>query len=325
MKRRTFQAALAAAGGAGLVYAAYRKDLEAAAKRTRIAHTRLELWEGPIEFAESGDGPAALVIHGAGGGFDQGLHAGRELVGDAYRVVAPSRFGYLGSPIPEDASPAAQADAYARLLDALQLERVPVIAMSAGAPSAMQFALRHPQRCSGLVLIVPLTYPTKLAEAPSSPHASAALNILLASDFAFWLATKLAHRLMVEKVLGTPYGEYQRATKADRKRLDEFLGNILPVSRRAAGLRNENAVGSSLTERYPLEEITAPTLVISAADCLYGTFDGSVYTAEHVAAGTLVAFTSGGHMLVGHLDAVQARIGAFLRQVVDAPVFIEVG
>jgi hypothetical protein len=44
-----------------------------------------------------------------------------------------SRFGYLRTPLPKDAAPAAQADAHACLLDALHLSRVPILGISAGA------------------------------------------------------------------------------------------------------------------------------------------------------------------------------------------------
>ena len=71
--------------------------------------------------------PLILVIHGAGGGFDQGLEFARPLVDAGFQVIAPSRFGYLRTPLPQDASPMAQADAHASLLDALQLEKVAVV------------------------------------------------------------------------------------------------------------------------------------------------------------------------------------------------------
>ncbi|MFX8418052.1 hypothetical protein ABTL59_19245, partial [Acinetobacter baumannii] len=73
---------------------------------------------GPVEYAEKGphDGAALLSIHGAGGGWDQGLANIAGLVSNAYRVIAPSRFGYLGTPVPTDTSPARQADAHAALL-----------------------------------------------------------------------------------------------------------------------------------------------------------------------------------------------------------------
>jgi pimeloyl-ACP methyl ester carboxylesterase len=47
-------------------------------------------------------------------------------------VIAPSRFGYLGSSLPAGATPADQADAYAVLLDALGIERTAVVGCSTG-------------------------------------------------------------------------------------------------------------------------------------------------------------------------------------------------
>ena len=59
-----------------------------------------------------------------------------------YRVSAAPR-----TAMPVDASPAAQADAHLALMDALGIDRAVVLGVSAGAPSAMQLALRHPDRC----------------------------------------------------------------------------------------------------------------------------------------------------------------------------------
>jgi 2-hydroxy-6-oxonona-2,4-dienedioate hydrolase len=39
-------------------------------------------------------------------------------VGDGYRIIAPSKFGYLRSPLPADGSHVAQAETLAALLDA---------------------------------------------------------------------------------------------------------------------------------------------------------------------------------------------------------------
>jgi CubicO group peptidase (beta-lactamase class C family) len=54
-------------------------------------------------------------------------------VGEGFRIIAPSRIGYLRIPLPQDASPAAQADAYACLLDALNISKVAVVGVSAEA------------------------------------------------------------------------------------------------------------------------------------------------------------------------------------------------
>jgi hypothetical protein len=47
---------------------------------------------GPIEYADRGDGLPHLSIHGAGGGWDQGLANGADLVEEGFRVIALSRF-----------------------------------------------------------------------------------------------------------------------------------------------------------------------------------------------------------------------------------------
>ena len=83
------------------------------------------------------------------------------------------------------------------------------------------------------------------------------------------------------------------------------------MSRRRVGLLNDAAVVSSLP-RYELEKITAPTLAISAADDLYGTYPGARYTAEHVPGARFIGYPSGGHMLVGHDAETSAQIAAFL-------------
>ena len=69
---------------------------------------------GTIEYTISGEGQPLLIIHGAGGGFNQGEVFGK-LLGDGLKIIAVSRFGYLGSPMPESASVALQADMYAEL------------------------------------------------------------------------------------------------------------------------------------------------------------------------------------------------------------------
>lgn len=311
-------AGVLATGAAALAYTTYRKDIEAAKERIDADKQLIDSAHGPIEFAESGDGPAVLLIHGAGGGFDQGLDLGRAFLGDQYRVIAPSRFGYLGTPLPADASAEAQADAHLRLLDALQLDRVPVIGVSAGGPSAMQFCLRHPERCSALVLIVPLAYaPQREAGRAPSPFFKAVLNTIAASDFLFWTATRVARMALLQTILGTPVDAYRNATPEECQFVHQMLYGILPISRRVAGIRNDSLVSSSLT-RYPLENMRVPTLAISAADDLYGTYEGGLYTAEKIHNGRFVGFGTGGHLLLGHQREVRSQITSFLEERLEA-------
>ena len=296
-------------------YSAYRRDLQEAEKRvasgSQIAETRC----GPIEYASIGQGLPLLTVHGAGGGFDQGVALVSKLISEGgFRGIFPSRFGYLRTPLPGDATAEAQADAHACLLDALGIDRASVLGVSAGGPSALQFALRHPQRCSALILLVPATFaPGEGGQRRNARPQTQILNTLMQSDFAFWLAIHLARQKMIENILGIPIAVAERASAAERQEIDTTLMSVLPVSRRWAGLLNDAAVVSTLT-RLPLEQIKVPTLLISAEDDLYGTYRGAQYTASQIPGARFIGYREGGHLLVGHNDEAVKEIAAFVKK-----------
>lgn len=298
-----------------LVFADYRSDLRRARERisgdSRIADTPC----GPIEYQVAGDGPPVLIVHGAGGGFDQGMAFGADLQRQGFRVVAMSRFGYLRTPLPADAGAAAQADAHACLLDALRIPRAAIVGISAGAPSSIQFALRHPQRTSALVLLVPATYAPRPGNAPplKTPDGTQFLfDTALRSDFLMWAASKTARRTLTRAILATPPEVIAGADAEEQARAAQVLDHILPVSPRREGLLNDAAV-TSRVPRYALERVAAPTLAISTADDLFGTFDGARYSAAQIPGARFVGFRSGGHLWIGHHRQVVAEITEFLR------------
>jgi pimeloyl-ACP methyl ester carboxylesterase len=293
----------------------YQRDIQQARHRVSSGSQIAETACGPIEYAVTGDGPLVLVVHGAGGGFDQGLDFGASLVERGFRVIAMSRFGYLRTPLPADASPAAQADAHACLLDALGIKRVAVAGASAGAPSSMQFALRHPRRITALVLLVPAIYVPRPGGAPpvTTPRGTEFLiDMGLRSDFLFWAASRLARRAVIRAILATPPAVVDNASPEEQARVQQVLDHILPITQRRLGLLNEAAVIPSL-QRYELERINVPTLTISFADDLYGTYDGARYTAEQIRGARFVGYPSGGHLWVGHQQDVSDEIVRFLK------------
>jgi pimeloyl-ACP methyl ester carboxylesterase len=299
----------------GLTYTSYQRDITEERERVSTGSQIVQTPCGPIECAVAGDGPPVLVVHGAGGGYDQGLDFGEPLARSGFRIIAMSRFGYLRTPLPADASPAAQADAHACLLDALKIRRAAIIGASAGAPSSMQFALRHPNRCSALVLVVPAAYVPRTGGAPSmkTPAWTQFLfDTALRSDFLFWVAPRVSRPTVIRAILATPPDVVENASVAEQARVEEMLEHILPVTPRRLGLLNDGAVTSSL-QRYELERIAAPTLVISSADDLFGTFDGARYTAERIPGARFVGYPSGGHLWVGHQEEVMVEIMSFLK------------
>jgi pimeloyl-ACP methyl ester carboxylesterase len=290
----------------------WRFDNDLAKARVRAAHGSVLVQTrcGPIEYQEAGTGAPLLVVHGAGGGHDQGMALAGSLAQQGVRVIAMSRFGYLRTPMPPDASPAAQADAHACLLDALGIRQARVLGASAGAPSAMQLAIRHPERVSALILMVPLAYkPVAVADSAPAPSALAGkvLDALVGSDFLFWAMRHMAPDQLIRRVLGTPPELVAAASPAEQQRVNAMLDIILPVSDRAAGLRNESKIGRNL-QPYPLEAIRAPTLIISARDDGYGTYASAQYTASRIAGARFIGYDQGGHLLVGHDEETQQQI-----------------
>ncbi len=307
---------LVGVGAAVLTYRAFRRELDRAERRVSTKSRILNTSHGPIEFSSVGNGFPLLIIHGAGGGFDQlrGLESDAHLSELGFRLIFVSRFGYLRTPLPTDASTRAQADVYAALLDTLGITQVGVIAVSAGAPSGLQFCASYPEKCAAVVLLVPAAFvPGQSATAPNAPpRAELFLNTLLKSDFAFWLAAKVARRSMIESILATPIEVAERASAAERERLDHVLMDILPVSRRRAGLLNDAAVVKQL-EPADLSRIKVPTLLVSAEDDLYGTFRSARHLAKEIPGARLVLYPDGGHLWVGHEVEFERELQAFLR------------
>lgn len=288
----------------------FDSDITAAHARAATGGLIVATRCGLIEYQEAGAGMPLLMVHGSGGGHDQGMAFAGALAERGIRVIAMSRFGYLQTPMPATASAAVQADAHVCLLDALGIHQAAILGGSAGAPSALQMAIDHPERVIALVLLVPLVYkpPTVTdSAAPLPPWVEKVMMRMLGSDFIFWVALHVARDRVIKVVLATPPELLATASAQERARVNAMLNNILPVSARAAGLRSDTLSSKSL-QPSPLELIRAPTLIISTRDDGYGTYASAQYTAGQIAGAKFLGFETGGHVWVGHDDEVQAEI-----------------
>jgi len=305
-------AAVVAAGG--VTWRAFSTEITRARSRVASNSTFFQSRFGPMEYATEGDGPPCLMIHGTGGGFDQGLAFAAPLVDAGWRVIAPSRFGYLRSAFPEDPSSENQADAFVDLMDDLGIARAPVIGGSAGALSAMQFAIRHPDRCSALVAIVPAAYaPDDPPARPPNALARAIIEHGLRSDFLFWFGLVAAEDAMIGALLATDPALVHAADPKEQARVRSILRDIQPVSLRAEGLLNDGALTGN-PKPMELERIVAPTLVASLEDDRFETAAAARHIANSVSGTELVIYPSGGHVWVGRNDDLFVRIDGFLRK-----------
>lgn len=300
---------LGAAVGLSWIYRSFRRDLRAARERMAAGRRVVETDQGVLEYGIAGDGPPVLVIHGAGGGYDQGLLLGEFILGDEFTTIAPSRFGYLGTPIPEDASLAAQADAFASLLDELGIDRVVLVPISAGGPPGLEFALRYPERTSALIM----TSAISLAGDPEvdDERRTEIINRIVGSDLVYWLAIHAARRPLLD-LLGVSPQVQARLTPAEMESADLILEEMLPMSARMPGILLDQS--RVLPPDYPIDQIEAPTLVIHARDDALVDFANGKHTAETIPGAEFIVLEDGGHFLLGHFDQLRQRVEAFLER-----------
>jgi pimeloyl-ACP methyl ester carboxylesterase len=277
-----------------VTYPRFREDVQLNRERllsgSDIVTTEEEFGDIEIEYAVQGRGLPVLLVHGAGGGYDQGLFLGGNYVGDGHRFIAPSRFGYVRSSIPENGSPAAQADAYAALLDSLGVERVAVVAISDGGPSALQFALRHPERCAALVMISAKSQ----SAPPDTPLQELVFESIFRSDYLFWLITEYARPFMLT-MFGVS-GEVQERIPAHARQLaSDLVDGMNPISLRKDGIYHDRDTLAVLSKDvFRLEQITVPTLVVHAVDDGLQPYSHAENTATKVPDAEFLSYEQGG-------------------------------
>lgn len=302
-------ATIAAALGAG-VYLRYRSYMRSLEQTLRAGSQVAQTAHGPIEYASVGEGPAMLILHGIAGGYDQGLLVTRLERENPFRLISVSRPGYLRTPLSTGATPEEQADTYVELLDMLGIDRVAVVGISAGGPSALQFALHHPHRCWALVSVSAVSGRISSQLTPSESLVGAMLD----SDFTLWLLSTAARGMLFS--LSGVNRQLQQELKRDPVRLEVIMSILqpLPISQRKAGFDNDLKQFEDLPT-YELAHITAPTMV------LHGTADSVVplshgeFVARTVPHAELVTIEGGGHLcVVTHKEEALSAVLGFLKR-----------
>ncbi len=298
--------------GAAWTAGAYRAAMAHTDARLARRSSIIDTSAGMLEYAIAGHGPPVMMIHGTGGGFDQGLLFAHPLRERGFQIVAPSRFGYLRSAYPHDASPARQADVLVELLDHLGIDRLPVIGGSAGALTAAEFAVRHPGRCSHLVLLVPAANLTDRDPVEFTALQRIAVDTVLGSDPAFWALSALMPGRMIRPLLATDPALLARVSADEKRRAGLILDGLMPIGRKIDGLRPDGfQAGTPSSTSF--EDITAPTLILSCEDDLFGTAATARLLATRIPDAQLTIWPEGGHIWLGH-DADMARaVSTFLR------------
>jgi pimeloyl-ACP methyl ester carboxylesterase len=291
----------------GYVYWQYRADMSLAYQRVSSGGQIIETACGPIQYSEFGDGPPVLIVHGAGGGYDQGEYFAK-IIGGNYRWIAPSRFGFLGSPVPDGADSALQADAYACLLDSLGIDRVGVVGVSMGGPSSLLFARKYPDRTTSLVLISAASHAI-----PPRPAIIATVFEIFLNDFVYWSMVKLSPSGLLV-ALGVPMEVQEQLSPAEVAELHTFLESIAPMGARRDGQLLEQHMSEYDSDQ--IREIQAPTLVMHAPDDMLIDIEQGEFTASKIPEAQFITMEQGGHLaLMFNMNAgAREQLRKFLEQ-----------
>lgn len=300
--------------GLTLVVVRYRRDICAA--RERLDHLNSQVIEtefGPIEYLRMGEGYPVLVVHGALGGFDQGLWLaqGMGLNTPGLQAISISRFGHLRSPVPANADLDLQADAFACLLDALEIRQAAVFAASGGSTSAIRFVARYPERVSALILVCPDAPPGM----PLPPRL--VFDTLLRSDFLYWVLVTFFPKIVQDATDMVPKGYL--LTPEHEAMIKTILRGNLPMSTRIDGFIFETYTtlaefqdSISATSPYPMSKIETPVLVIDALDDPITIIENVRALAEQMPNARIFTVPDGGHFFFGHREEVREEISQFL-------------
>jgi pimeloyl-ACP methyl ester carboxylesterase len=191
--------------------------------------------------------------------------------------------------MPPNATPAAQADAFAALLDALEIGEIDVVGLSAGATSALQLALRHPEKVKHLAVLV--------GNLPGSPTAivQPAWTRRVNRQFVMWALRTFAPSTMARLVAAVPRGFVM--SDDDVRYVDEFMDSLFPMS--PEGFNFDLFVSNADVNSYNLEAIRVPTLIVHTKDDQLASHEASRRAAERIPGARFISLESGGHFMLG--------------------------
>lgn len=265
---------------------------------------------GDVEYVSWGAGPAVLVVHGAGGGFDQGRLLAETLGGAGFRWIAVSRFGYLGSDLPEDPSVPAQARAFEGLLDQLEIDTVHILAMSGGVPPALKFAELFPSRTGRMVLLSSAPFTPFGPDVDERPMPTWMYSALLGNDVVYWILKGVA-RDTIEAAFDARDDLRTGRIPEEEAFVSDLVDMFLPAAKRVQGVVNEAAAIDPSLE-YHLEEIGSPVLIVHAVDDRLNPFEIGETLAARISGADFLPFETGGHLLLGHHAELRGHISRYL-------------
>lgn len=274
-----------------------RCSIEITASQERLIdynHKSVQLSYGDMTYLDIGEGVAILSIHGIFGGYDQAYETCKDICSD-FRIIAPSRFGYLGSDILNTGTPADQGKAFKELLQKLNIETVYVLATSAGGTVGIRFALDYPELVKGLILYCSAM---PYSEKPKSYIEFAGPPTFMVNDYFMFAISPF-----FEVIMGME---------------PQTIYSMMPIKNRQKGVYLDSVLINPDMARnfddYKIEDIKIPTLVFQAKDDKLVNYKDTENVISRFTNHKIVLFETGGHLMRGHSDEIRNAVLSFINE-----------
>lgn len=264
----------------------------------------VETGRGKVEYSiNDGDMPVVMSVHGGMGGFDQARILVDFLGEKNWRLLCPSRPGYLGTPIESGRTMEEQADLLAALLDTLKIDKVAVICASAGGPPGYFFAIRHPDRIKALV---PIDAVSGFYDMPDSagPVAKALFLSDIGQKILLAMEEKKPESFLQEIFSMSAYFTKEQIKSHTEHALKSpdalaflraFMVTMSPYAKRKTGTENDLMQFKKFTH-LPVEGIKCPTLIVHGTHDADVKFYDGVYAYEHIPGAKRYWIEEGSHV-----------------------------
>ena len=222
---------------------------------------------GTIAYAEQGEGPVALFVHGVLLNDHLWRHQLAHL-SDIRRCIAPDLLAHGATEVTPggDVSVTANARMLRDFLDALGIDQADLVGNDSGGGIAQIFAANYPERVRSLTLTDCDTHDNWPPEA-FKPFLAMAAAGGLADTLNAMLADKSIYRS--EGALGPAYEDPTTVTDADieiyLRPLVKSEARLMDFQRFLAAFDNKHTL--AIEER--LKRLTAPTLIVWGTDDVY--------------------------------------------------------
>lgn len=293
----------------------YRRE-----KAQRLNHLKSEVQvfeseNGKIEYQEVGQGAPYLVFHGILGTYEHGRNAMWKLPLDKYQLIAVSRVGYSVSSSQEPISLVQQAHLIADLLTFLDISNVIVLAMSAGGPGGLTFAIQYPNLVEKLILLEAVTQ-TFEYKRQNILTTSGLLMQTVNSDPIAWLITRtlVASLPLRERLFAN--NKYSPLHNPERKETYKtVIKSFFPTEFMAKGYHHDVDQASQLAN-LNLGQIDCPTLILHGKADTVVPIDHSYHAHQQISDSRLVTIGEGADhdFHLTHPDMVWSAIFDFIEK-----------